>query len=135
MVKNKPDHLEIFSDLPGCSINGTTIPQDILTVSGVGSKPDLVLLNRTEKKITVMELTSPLERNIDAAYTRKMIKYTALKIDLEEKGFSVSLVPFEIGSRGYVSARNRENLINVFVTKKIDYNVKYSRDCGWPRRP
>ena len=100
MVKNKADHLGIFSDLPGCSINRATIPQDILTVSGEGSKPDIVLLNRTKMKITVMELTSPLKRNIDAAYTRKMIKYTALKIDLEEKGFTVSLVPTNQSSYG-----------------------------------
>ena len=52
LVLNKPEHLEIYSDLPGQSINGTTIPQDILTLTGEGSKPDLVILNRKEKKIT-----------------------------------------------------------------------------------
>jgi hypothetical protein len=124
IVPNKPEHLEVFSDLPGCSINGATIPQDILVVSGQGSKPDLVLLNRKEKKITVLELTSPLEHNIENAYRRKLEKYTPLKTDLEEKGFNVSLVPFEIGSRGYVSKRNRENLITVFVKNNIKYNVK-----------
>jgi hypothetical protein len=123
IVPNKPEHLEVFTDLPGCSINGATIPQDILVVSGQGSKPDLVLLNRKEKKITVLELTSPLEHNIENAYRRKLEKYTPLKTDLEEKGFNVSLVPFEIGSRGYVSKRNRENLITVFVKNNIKYNV------------
>ena len=48
--------------------------------------------------ITVMELTSPLEHNIDAAYERKLAKYSALKTDLEEKQFQVSLVRFEIGA-------------------------------------
>ena len=123
MVQNKPDNLEIYSDLPDYCINGSTIPQDILTVSGSGSKPDLVIINRRDRKIVIMELTSPLEGNIEAAYQRKMTKYTPLKLDLEEKGYSVSLVPFEIGSRGYVSQRNRENLINIFVANKIDYNV------------
>ena len=56
----------MYADLPGCMINGATVPQDILTVSGVGSKPDLVLIIRREKMISVMELTSPLESNIDA---------------------------------------------------------------------
>ena len=123
MVQNQPDNLEIYSDLPDYSINGSTIPQDILTVSGSGSKPDLVIINRRDRKIVIMELTSPLEGNIEAAYQRKMTKYTPLKIDLEEKGYSVSLVPFEIGSRGYVSQRNRENLINIFVAYKINYNA------------
>jgi hypothetical protein len=122
-MQNKPDHLEVFADLPGCDINGATIPQDILTVSGEGSCPDLVLVNRRDKKIVIMELTSPLEANIEAAYTRKANKYTPLKIDLEEKGYSVQLVPFEIGSRGYVSIRNKNNLINIYVSNKISYNV------------
>ena len=123
IMQNKPDHLEVFADLPGCDINGATIPQDILTVSGEGSCPDLVLVNRRDKKIVIMELTSPLEANIEAAYTRKANKYTPLKIDLEEKGYSVQLVPFEIGSRGYVSSRNKNNLINIYVSNKISYNV------------
>ena len=123
--KNKPlpEHLEVYADLPGCTINGATIPQDILTASGEGSKPDLVLINRREKIITVMELTSPLEHNIDAAFERKLAKYSALKTDLEEKQFQVSLVPFEIGSRGFVSGRNKNNLINVYVKNSIKYNV------------
>ena len=123
IVSHKPDNLEIYSDLPGCNINGATIPQDILTVSGEGSKPDMVLLNRNEKKITILELTSPLEANIEAAYKRKYQKYTPLKSDLEEKGYSVALVPFEIGSRAHVSKRNKLNLTTVFVSNKIKHSV------------
>ena len=48
IVQNKPEHLEVYADVPGCTINGATIPQDILIVSGEGSKPDLVLINRRE---------------------------------------------------------------------------------------
>ena len=93
-------------------------------MSGEGSKPDLVLLNRAEKTITIMELTSPLEVNIEAAYKRKLEKYSPLKTDLEEKGFKVSLVPFEIGSMGLVSNRNKLNLIHCFTTNKVKYNVQ-----------
>ena len=46
-----------------------------------------------------MELTSPLEHNIDAANTRKLINYTPLKMDLEERGYKVSLVPCQVGSK------------------------------------
>ena len=57
----------------------------------------------------------------------------------EEKGLNVSLVPFEIGSRGYVSKRNRENLITVFVKNNVKYNEnkmckelsKISLHCGF----
>ena len=89
-VQNKPDNLEIYSDLPDHCMDRSTIPQDILTVSGSGSKPDLVSINRSDRKIVTMELTSPLEGNIEAAYHRKMNKNTPLKLDLEEKGYSVS---------------------------------------------
>ena len=41
---------QVFSDLPGLKINGTTIPTDIFVLSGEGSRPDLVLLNRADKK-------------------------------------------------------------------------------------
>ena len=78
----KTENLEVYADLTGCMINGATIPQDILTVSGVGSNPDLVLIDRREKMITVMELTSPLESNID-------------------------VVPFEIGSRFFCQEGTR----------------------------
>ena len=57
MVQNKPDNLEIYSDLPDYCINGSTIPQDILTVPGSGSKPDLVIINRRDRKIVIMETT------------------------------------------------------------------------------
>ena len=66
-----------------------------------------------------MELTSPLQTNIDAAYNRKYKKYTPLKLDLEERGYSVQLIPFEIGSYGYTSVRNKNNLINIFAGVNI----------------
>ena len=37
---------EVYADLEGLQINGTTIPADILISSGKGSKPDLVLIDR-----------------------------------------------------------------------------------------
>ena len=42
--------IEIFCDLPGQRINGTTIPADILVTNGEGSKPNIVLIKRSEKK-------------------------------------------------------------------------------------
>ena len=75
IVREKPVELEIYSDLPGHCINGTTIPQDILIASGTGSRPDLVILDRVKKKIQEVTLTCPLEDNIHNANTRKLEKY------------------------------------------------------------
>ena len=53
MIDNKPENIEIFADICGLSFNGGTIPPDVVSTQ---LKPDLVLLNRQEKKIFVMEL-------------------------------------------------------------------------------
>ena len=63
------------------------------------------------------------ERNFEAANARKTARYTALKSDLEERGYQCHLIPFEVGSRGYVSKSNRLNLINVFVMNKLKPNA------------
>ena len=102
---------EIYSDLPGQGINGTTIPQDILVANGQGSKPDLTIIDRKNMKIALLELTCPLERNIEAAHTRKLVKYTQMQLDLESKGFSVQLVPFEIGSAGHIFKNTKEQIM------------------------
>ena len=78
--------LEVFSDLPGHSINGATIPPDIFVASCKDPRPDLDLVNRKEKKIAIMELTCPLEQNIDKANTYKTTTYTPLKL-LNKKFF------------------------------------------------
>ena len=50
----KPPTLEVFADLPDHTINGATIPPDIICTE---QRPDLVLLDRSNKKIEVLELT------------------------------------------------------------------------------
>ena len=83
----------------------------------------LALLVLDKKKISVLELTCSFESNIMSANARKSLKYTQLKLDLEEAGYTCSLLPFEVGSRGYVSKANRANLINTFVTNSIKANA------------
>ena len=111
--------IEVFSDLPGHSINGATIPPDIFVASGKGSRPDLVLVNRKEKKIAIMELTCPLEQNVDKANTYKTTTYTPLKLSLEEKGFQVELLPFEIGSSGHITNHNKKCIENTLKKFRI----------------
>ena len=68
-------------------------------------------MNRKTNQISLLELTCCFEGNKKAAETRKTNKYTYLKLDLEEKGYSVDLVPFEIDSRGHVTSENVMKLI------------------------
>ena len=101
-IVNSTSNIAIYANIPGYSINGTTIPADVLVTNGEGSKPDLVLLNRTDKKIAVMELTCPLPQNVVKAHDKKTLKYTQMKIDLIDKGYKTSLVPFEVISNGHI---------------------------------
>ena len=50
IIKVKTDETTIFTDIPGKSMNGGTIPADIVTPA---QRPDIVLINRKEKKIAL----------------------------------------------------------------------------------
>ena len=115
-MEGKPDSLDLYSDIVGYKINGGTIPGDILCTL---ERPDLVLVERKERKITLLELTCSFESNIEAANLRKNRKYQDLKEDLEARNYSVTLLPFEIGSRGHVTKRNRIALSTIFKTNHI----------------
>ncbi len=95
LKQHKPENTEILADLPDHSVNGSTVPPDILCTS---QRPDLVLLDRQTKKIVLLELTCSFETNADSANLKKMIRYRDLKTDIESKGYEVTLLPFEIGS-------------------------------------
>jgi hypothetical protein len=121
MDKGKPDTLTIYTDIPGHSINGGTIPADILTTL---QRPDIVIINRSEKKITLFELTVSFEKNADAAHARKTLSYLDLISDLKERGWSAENVPFEVGSRGHINNRNKLSITNVFKKHKIQFQKK-----------
>ena len=122
LKEKAPDNLEIFADLPNFWLNGGTIPPDILPT---GLRPDIVIINRAERKITLLELTCSFECNIEAANIRKTKNYNDLKADLEKAGWKVSLTPFEIGSRGLITKRNRESLITAM--KRNIIKVKHTQ--------
>ena len=122
IIQNKPPTLEVFCDIAGLDINGGTIPPDILTTQ---FRPDLVLLNRQEKTICLLELTCSFERNAEAAFIRKSMRYTTLKSDLEDKGYRCFLVPFEVGSRGHIRKSTKSNIFNIFSTMKISANFNH----------
>jgi hypothetical protein len=101
---------EVFADLPKFRINGTTIPADILVTGGEGSKPDLVLINREEKRILLMELSCSLPRNTKKANTTKFLKYTNLAVALRDSGYQTYILPFEVGSNGHISKESRNKI-------------------------
>ena len=113
VVKNfVTPNTEVFSDIEGHQVNGGTIPADVLVTGGQGSKPDLVIINRTDKKIALLELTCSHFSSANKAHQKKLGDYTQLSLDLSAKGFSVVLMPFEVLSSGHVTNRTRTNIRN-----------------------
>ena len=115
-ISKKPSELEVYADLDGLHLNGSTIPPDIVPTQ---QRPDLVIINRKEKLVFIIELTICFERNFEAANARKAERYQHLKNDIEDRGFKCYLLPLEIGSRGYVSKKNKMCIINTLKMNNI----------------
>ena len=107
-------------------VNNSVIPNDILVSKGFGSKPDLVVISRSNKKIALFELTCPLERNIHTANTYKRDKYSGMQGDLEDKGWKVFLVPYEISSRGQILKSTKSSIITTLKHFKIKIKAEQS---------
>jgi hypothetical protein len=116
LKKHKPDDVTIYVDLPGQSLNGGTIPPDILVTA---QRPDIVIINRISKTITLLELTVSFERNIEAAHLRKSMKYLDLTHDLNSAGWRANCQPFEIGSRGHITKKNKTIISEAATKHKI----------------
>ena len=119
--KVKPSKVTFYTDLPEQSCNGGTIPADIIQTS---QRPDIVLLNREDKSIILMELTVSFEKNIESANLRKTSRYRDLTSDLRDKGWKADCVAFEIGSRGYISKRNKKSICDTLKIYKIKLQNK-----------
>ena len=67
---------------------------------------------KATKKVLLIELTIPWDSqsNFKAAFDRKTARYSQLALDLEDRGWIVSNLPVEIGTRGSVDKRNATNI-------------------------
>ena len=99
---------EMFSDLAGRGSRGSgTVPLDIIPTT---QRPDIVVLNRADRRIIIFELTVPWDSNVENAHRMKMDKYAALVSDLEGNGYKVFLFCFEVSVRGQLTKANRARL-------------------------
>jgi hypothetical protein len=102
------DGLILFSDLTGRSAgNGGTFPPDIIATS---QRPEIVIINREERKINIFELTCPWDQNTDKMHTFKTDKYAALLNNLLHVGFKADLFCFEVSVRGQITKANKARL-------------------------
>ena len=91
----------IYNDLSGQEAAGGDLCVTAL-------KPDIVKIDTQKKKLMILELTVPLERNIDESHLFKKNKYAHFVKEITTH--KVSVTAFEISSRGLVSKRNQGHL-------------------------
>ena len=121
-IISRNSNFEVNCDLPGILKGISTIPTDIATTN---KRPDLVIIDRKSKNITLVELTVPFDTNVNQAHKRKLERYGNLMQDLMDSGYNASYIPVEIGSRGYISSENVERLKTVLnLNRRKDRNTK-----------
>ena len=94
-----------------------------MTIDMTPQKPDLVIVNRRSKEVKLVELTVPWDTtaNIEAATSRKAERYKELTTTIQGNGFKCDNIPLEIGTRGFISAKNKNILTqlchSLWITK------------------
>lgn len=97
----------------------------------LSNRPDILFINKQEKKGALIDIKIPLDDNIHTAYTEKIMKYEDLKrqvknmYQLEE----VRVIPIIITTNGLVHKNTEDNLKKIqiknapFVIKKAQMSV------------
>ena len=123
------EDVEVYADLEGHRVNGVTIPSDVAMTA---QKPDLVIINRQKKEVKLVELTVPWDTlsNMAAALQRKTERYKDLATEIHGNGFRCSNIPLEIGTRGFVNARNRAALAQLCHGLKVNKVSCVTKNCS-----
>ncbi|XP_044756963.1 uncharacterized protein LOC123315364 [Coccinella septempunctata] len=79
------------------------------------NRPDIVLFEKTQRKVTIADITVPADDNIEKAYTEKIVKYHDLAFELKEinRLTCTTILPLIITTNGLVETHLLEN------TKKL----------------
>ena len=97
------DKFTVYSDIPGhTTAGGGSIPPEICVTA---QKPDIVLIDKSNKSLHLFELTCPLESNINKNHDIKVHKYSHFVTDLSSDSRKCSLTCFEVSSRGLITPK------------------------------
>ena len=90
-----------------------------------GIRPDIVVLNREQKKAYLVDLTCPNEQseNLVVARCRKLEKYQSIKDQLTEQGFDTTLDAFVVGTLGTWDPEN-DRLLSHRDRSEVRYPVQ-----------
>ena len=107
------------TDLPPSQTS--TIPTEC-TVTNL--RPDISIINESAKELYIIELTVPFDLYAEEAHQRKSNKYTPLVNDIIANGYKVTFFTLEIGSRGFINARNKSQLKSIHKLFNIKETFK-----------
>ena len=119
-IRNKS--LEYYADIQGKrTLDGNTIPavtRDRFYINrGQSSrrlKPDLVIIEHNI--VYIFEISVPFEQNIERRHEVKESKYKIIQRDIERTaGLQCRLHCIEVGSRGFLTRRNRKKLAFLYM--------------------
>ena len=99
--------------------NGT-IPVDTGVITA--DRPDIVIIDRKNKTISIFELTVSNEMNIDNAHLYKENKYAYFLTDISS--LSPTVTAFEVGARGFITKQNSDRLKNLHKFCKKSVKLK-----------
>ena len=126
-IESTNNDLLLFSDISGFTTTGGTLPVNVI-VSKL--KPDMVIHNKQDNSIHLVELTVPFEANIQKAHDRKAQKYRDLVCDISDNGFTCDLTCFEVGSRGLITPENVRNIDKIFTLVKAKPSKSFRKELS-----
>ena len=86
-------------------------------------KPDLVILDRKTRTLSIFELTVPNESRIEVSHNLKAEKYQHFLADVTQ--FKPFVIPFEIGSvSGHISLENKPRIAKIHKFCKPNIKLK-----------
>ena len=66
-------------------------------------RPDITIFSNSLRKVALIELAYPCEKNMESWHSTRISKYLALKSIIESSGWCVELFAVGVGARGYCS--------------------------------
>ena len=81
-------------------------------------RPDIVMIDKTRKKVKLIDVSIPADRRIEEKEKEKIEKYQELRIELERLWeMKTMTVPVVIGSLGAISKQFKEHLQRLNIEK------------------
>ena len=96
-------------------------------------RPDLILEDKEVKQIFIVDMSCPMEGNVDAKRSAKLKKYRQLAFETRErrKNYTVEILPLIVGSLGGGGNKNWEMIQKVCGKDRKDILAEMTKVALW----